>query len=267
LVIQSMFNPDLFNAGRVGGRMLGVNWIWSEWTVGYHVVYSIVIPIVLTEMLFPARKAQPWLGWKGLTAVGVLFTMSAVLLGVVFRRIITPDFRTPLPHAIGAALITLGLIALALRGPADRPVDRSQLTPRTVPSPWLVGLPAFFAAAAWFGLLMLPQALKTGSLALLPLLSGVALAGGMTALVRRWSNRDGAWSERHRLALVIGALPPLMLFGFFLVTASNRVDQIAQGIASVVTLVLLSTFALSLRRNRQPGGANESSVAILRSAG
>ena len=54
LLIQSMFNPDLFNAGRVGGRALGVNWIWSEWTVGYHVVYSIVIPILLTEFLFPS---------------------------------------------------------------------------------------------------------------------------------------------------------------------------------------------------------------------
>ena len=85
-------------------------------------------------------------------------------------------------------------------------------------------------------------------MALLPLLSGMALAGGMTALVRHWSDGDGAWSDRHRLALVIGALPPMMLFGFFLVTASNRVDQIGQGIASVITLVLLSIFAVSLPR-------------------
>ena len=267
LVIQSMFNPDLFNAARVGGRAMGVNWIWSEWTVGYHVIYSVVIPIMLSELLFPARKAEPWLGWKGLTVVGVLFILSAVLLGVVFRRIIAPDFRTPLPHAIAAALITLGLVAAALRGPADRPVERSHFNARRVPSPWLVGLLAFLAAAAWFGLLLLPQTLKTGSLALLPMLSGVALAAGMTALLRRWSNGVGGWSDLHRLALVIGALPPMMLFGFFLVTASNRVDQIGQGIASVVTLVLLSIFAVRLRRYGQPAAANESSVPILRSAG
>jgi hypothetical protein len=222
---------------------------------------------MLSELLFPARKAEPWLGWKGLTVVGVLFILSAVLLGVVFRRIIAPDFRTPLPHAIVAALITLGLVAAALRGPADRPVERSHFNARRVPSPWLVGLLAFLAAAAWFGLLLLPQTLKTGSLALLPMLSGVALAAGMTALLRRWSNGVGGWSDLHRLALVIGALPPMMLFGFFLVTASNRVDQIGQGIASVVTLVLLSIFAVRLRRYGQPAAANESSVPILRSAG
>ncbi len=204
LLIQSMFNPDLFNAGLVGGRALGVNWIWSEWTVGYHIVYSIGIPILLTELIFPASKAERWLGWKGLTGVGILFTMSAMLLGVISRRTIAPDFRTPLPQGIGAALTALGLVALALHVPARDPLDRSHSTPRTVPSPWLVGLLAFVAAAAWFDLLLLPKALKTGSLALLPFLLGLGLAAGTMALLLGWSNRAGAWSDLHRIALVIG---------------------------------------------------------------
>lgn len=65
LALQSMFNPDLFNASLVGGRMLGVNWVWSEWTVGYHVVWSISIPILLAELLFPARRAEDWQDWRG----------------------------------------------------------------------------------------------------------------------------------------------------------------------------------------------------------
>ena len=62
LATQSMFNPELFKAGLIGGRALGVNWVWSEWTVGYHVVYSIAVPILLAEMLFPSRSDLPWLG-------------------------------------------------------------------------------------------------------------------------------------------------------------------------------------------------------------
>jgi hypothetical protein len=45
------------------------------------------LPLATWGELFPARKAEPWLGWKGLTVVGVLFILSAVLLGVVFRRV------------------------------------------------------------------------------------------------------------------------------------------------------------------------------------
>ncbi len=139
LLIQSMFNPDLFNAGIVGGRATGVNWIWSLWTVGYHVVYSIATPILLTETLFPARRAQPWLGWKGLTIFGVLFAISAFWLGLVFRMFIAPSFRTPLPQAIGTILIIIGLVALALRPSDKMQVDSSEPLPRRVPSPWLVG--------------------------------------------------------------------------------------------------------------------------------
>ena len=106
-----------------------------------------------------------------------------------------------------------------------------------------MGLLALFAAAALFGLLLLPDALRTGAPALIPLLSGVALAAGVAAFVRRWSDREGAWTDLHRLALVLGALPPMMLFGFLLVTAGNRVDQVGQGIACLVTLGLLTWFA------------------------
>src|SRR5262245_30043220 len=150
LVIQSMFNPDLFQAGLIGGRALGVNWVWSEWTVGYHVVYSIVIPILLVELLFPARRAEPWLGWKGLTVLGVLYVLSALAVGAAFRRIIAPGFQAPLPQTLAAALIALGLGVLALSGPDVERAPPPGPAPRAVPSPWLVGLLAFFAAGAWF---------------------------------------------------------------------------------------------------------------------
>src|SRR4051812_46399869 len=47
LALQSMFNPHLFNAGLLGGTVFGVNFVWIEWTIGYHIVWSIAIPILL----------------------------------------------------------------------------------------------------------------------------------------------------------------------------------------------------------------------------
>jgi hypothetical protein len=51
LAFASIFNPSMFSAGLVGGRLFGVNWTWTEWTLGYHAVWSISIPILLTERL------------------------------------------------------------------------------------------------------------------------------------------------------------------------------------------------------------------------
>src|SRR4051794_2880784 len=78
LALQSMFNPHMFNAGLLGGTVLGINLVWIEWTVGYHIVWSIGIPILLTELLFPARRSEPWLGRTGMIVAGLAYAISAL---------------------------------------------------------------------------------------------------------------------------------------------------------------------------------------------
>lgn len=247
LALQSMFNPNLFNAGLVGGRVLGVNWVWSEWTVGYHIVWSISIPILLTELLFPSRRAEPWLGRIGVAIVGVVYAIGVLVLAYSFRLIITPDFRTPLALEAGATLLAIGLVALALVMPATPARPSSHEPVRNAPTPWLVGLVAFLAAGTWFGLLDLPHAVRTGTLVLVPMTLGVVLAAGMAALIRQCSGPGRRWSDLHSLALAFGALLVSMLWGFIFVTAGNHVDQLGQGAASVVAVVLLVLFARRLR--------------------
>jgi len=248
LALESMFNPDLFNAGVVGGRALGVNWIWSEWTIGYHVVWSVSIPILVAELLFPARRTEPWLRRAGVACAGALFALGTLALAAIFRWFVAPHFRAPAVLAAGAALVVVALVALALGWPAAPEVTKPAARGSAAPSPWFVGLVAFLAGTAWFNLLFLPHALRTGALALVPLLLGVVVAAGLAALLRRWSSAGSAWTYLHELALVLGGLLPSMLFGFFFVTAGNRVDQAGQGVASVVALLLLALFALHLRK-------------------
>jgi hypothetical protein len=249
LVLLSLFNPDLFEAGRLGARAFGVNWVWTVWTVGYHVVYSIVIPIVLTELFFPERAGGLWLGWKGMTALGVLAALAALAIGVAVRWVLAPHFPTPPVQALGAALVVAALVALALRRGGTRGGGRSDLRPEWVPAPWLLGLLALVAAGVWFvPLLGLPPELRSGPLAVVPVASEAAVAALAVAALRRWSGQTVAWTDLHRLALVIGALPPMMLVGFFGVTAGNRVDQVAQGVSSLTVLGSLAWFARTLQR-------------------
>src|SRR6185369_6232804 len=78
LVLGSIFSPNLFNAALVGGRLFGVNWTWTEWTLGYHAVWSVSIPILLAELLFPARRTEPWLGRIGLVVAGLVYLGGVV---------------------------------------------------------------------------------------------------------------------------------------------------------------------------------------------
>jgi hypothetical protein len=245
LAIQSMFNPNLFNAGLLGGTVLGINLVWAEWTVGYHIVWSISIPILLTELLFPARRSEPWLGRTGMIVAGAAFTISGLALAAIFRLAVAPDFNASPMLLIGAAVLAIGLVVLALRRPAAHTATTAG--EGNVPSPWLVGLATFAAATAWFVLLDLPHPIRAGALVLLPMLAEGTIVYGIAALIQRWSVQPG-WSDMHRLALACGALLVSMLVGFFFVTAGSQFDQIGQGIASVVTIGLLSLFARRLHQ-------------------
>lgn len=262
LALQSMFNPDLFNAGVVGGRALGVNWVWSQWTIGYHVVWSIGIPILLAELLFPARRAAPWLGKAGLAAVAALYALGVLAIGAIFRLFVAPGFAAPLSLMVGAALVAAALVAVALGWPAREKSPAAAPQPGAhAPAAWQVALLAALAAAAWFALLDLPHALREGALALLPMLAALALVAALVVGIRRWSASQ-AWSDLHRLALASGALLISMLFGLLFVTAGSPVDQLGQGCLSLAALGLLAWFAARLRRRPNPAGRVERASAL-----
>jgi hypothetical protein len=251
LALQSMFNPDLFNAGSYGGRALGVNWVWSEWTVGYHIVWSIVIPILLVELLFPTRQTEPWLGRAGVIIIGVIYTLGVLALAITTRLFITPGFQSPVALNVVAGLLVVGLAGLALGWPARPASFLSSRPVRNVPSPWLAGFVTFLTALAWFGLLKLPKAVREGALVLVPMLAEMVLVATVAALLRWWSLAGERWTDLHRLAVAFGAILVVMLVGFFFITAGNRIDQLVQGLASLGAAALLALFARRLQQQRR----------------
>ena len=159
LTLGSLFNPDLFNAGLVGGRLFGVNWTWTEWTLGYHAVWSISIPILLTELIFPARRADPWLGrtpgdrGPGLSGGGHVPGCHLSLCGGAGLRAAS----RPVRHRHSGR----GRLAILALGRGGTVVTARPMAELRVPSPWLVGLLALIVAGVWFELLLLPQPIKS----------------------------------------------------------------------------------------------------------
>lgn len=254
LAIQSMFNPDLFNAGLLGGRALGVNWVWTQWTIGYHVLWSIGIPILLTELLFPERRAEPWLGRTGLIVAGVAYAAGALAVGAIFRLVIAPDFRAPLALILLAALVAAALVALGLGWPVKLGTATPGSNARPAPAPWLVALIVGGAACAWFALLDIPHVLRDSALVIVPILLVLLIAALAAWSIRRWSAPGRGWTELHQLALACGALVVSALVGFFLVTAGNPIDQLGVGLSAALTAIMMALFIprLRLRGPRSP---------------
>ncbi|ALE73517.1 MULTISPECIES: hypothetical protein [unclassified Pseudonocardia] len=210
LGLQALTSPRMYGAADWGLRALGVNWTYWESQIGIHVVLSVLVPIAITDLLFPAQRARPYLGDRGLAGTGVLAVVGVLGLRHLISATEDPGYRTPWGFTLlfVALIVALGLVALTvlprLRTAAGRPAAR------TAPRPGVVGFVSGYLTMAFLTTLL---PLGLGSTMLLgDLMSPVqrliiapltAVAFGL--LVLRW--QAGAnWGDRHRIWLFGGIL-------------------------------------------------------------
>jgi hypothetical protein len=242
--LETIFNPDFLNAGKLGGRWIGVNFVLTQWQIGYHVVWSICIPILTTELLFAARRTQRWLGQLGVTVCAIVYVLAALALGAVFRKIVMPGFHTTFPHLLVTAGLACAFAISALTWPrAKTSTNRDQdPAPRLTPPWWLVGILAAIWALSLFGLFVIPPSIKPTNTVVIFMLAQLGFSAVLVWRLKIISTNNPGWTDAHRWALVFG--PVLVSSSYGLVaTADNRIDQIGVASFAIVTLITLLILA------------------------
>jgi hypothetical protein len=247
-VIQQTSLAPMAGLARVDyGRVGGVNLVYGLWALGFESVWVVVLPVQLTEILFPSRRHEPWLTTRGIVVSGLVFGLASLLAWFQWTQYARvqifhmPPYQPP-ALAIVFAVAAIGLLGIAAiwLGPRREP-DRGSAG-RTAPAPWLVGLAAFGLALPWFLLVLL--ALLDWPTARIPfwlaLAAGLLWAGGVLLATVVWSRSSG-WEDAHRLALVTGALVAAMLAGLaiFLIGGAGPVDLVGKVVLDVAAVVLL----------------------------
>jgi len=258
IALQALSSPTLYGAGDWAPRLLGLNSSYTEVMLPYHAVFSVAIPILLTELLFPATASAPYLRRGGLVATAVTAVLGAGLLRLAVPPSEDPGYTIPAPVLIGcvAAIAALGALAVLTRR-APRPPSTG--TP-PAPSPLVaVGLVTTFAFLA----LLYPFAgsersgFTQGDWTFLPMAAAALLAVTTAVLVSRWS-RTGDWTGRHTLALASGALVAHTAFGALTIpdTAVDLIGLTALGAAMVAGLAALARRTPDrISPNTAPSGA------------
>ncbi|MGW6198665.1 hypothetical protein ACWF0M_21130 [Kribbella sp. NPDC055110] len=229
---QSLFNPDyvdqrLLDPGHIG--FLGMGAPWTLLVLGLHTVWSITVPIVLTESM-SRRTREPWLGKVGLSVYGVLFGFGVVATTVI--QLNTDSFVASPAQFAGVAVAIVALVALAVWVGRRTP----RRTAGRVPSVLVTGGVVLVLGSAW----MLADDLShngwitAAALLLLEVLTAV--------LLTVWSRRSG-WTQRHSMAAAGGALLTYAWHAFPetpVFDASRTVDLIGNALFALLALVLLA---------------------------
>ena len=259
LMTKAFFDPYWIGLGTTAGygRWVGVNWVWDFGMLIYHGLISIVIPIVLVGLLFPARRAEAWVGRRMQIVLGVLLLAVVVFGFLVFTGrppgtpdgVAVPPYRPPvIPYlAAVAALVALVLCAKRLPVvPRSAPLD----TPPAARPVWFYLLGLGSMVLFYVVCFELPQ-IDIAGLRPHPVLAILAEAGLVALGIRlAWRMTRGgcAWTDNRALAIVAGALTPF-IFGAVasVTTGGEKRGMVFVGIAWMAFLIVLRT---AIRRRK-----------------
>lgn len=242
--LQALTSPHLYGAAHWAPRVLGFNSAYWEANVVYHIVFSVFIPIVLTDVLFPSHRDRPYLKRTGLIITGIFAALGVGLLRVSVPPSQDPGYAVPAPLLIGylVAVAVLAVLALRMLPRRPRPAPIPEAERRSAWRPWVAGLVGAVGALA-FMLPMFPfgssrqLAFTHGAWAFLPMAFAAAVAVGMLLLIRH-QVRTTTWDDRTTVGLITGALLAHTFAGV-LVFGRDTVERSGLELISGITLCMM----------------------------
>lgn len=237
--------------GQVYARAFGVNYVYLLWALVYEVVFVVLVPVHLVELLFPARRNTAWMSRGGVIAAAVLFVLGSLLAWFSWTQIARPKvfhvpaFNPPLA-AVVIAFAVIGLCVYLALGQTRRGAA-SASAPRTPPSPWLLGTAGALWAILWYGLVLLGFGLMPTFPPAVAIASGLLLVALIWLLLPRWV-ASPRWSDHDRFAVIFGSVFGAMLVGFVGFIGAAPWDLYFKIIIDVVATGLLIALGLRLRQ-------------------
>jgi hypothetical protein len=230
------------------GRAWGVNLFYFLFMLAYEPVWIVLVPIQVTELIFPQRRDEPWLRMRGILSSVPVFLLGSFMAWFLWikqarpKAFHVPDYHPPLAtFVVGiAAIVALVFVGYRLRK------LRAEPSSRRAPQLWRVVLTAIALVFPWYvlmALLFIPRPVPTWP----PIIAGVAWAALAIFLIRRWASASG-WDDMHRWALSLGALVSQMAAGFLGSSLWPRMDVMGKVILNVVALVGMIALARAIRR-------------------
>jgi hypothetical protein len=254
IIQQTSLAPLPFpGANAAFGRYAGVNWVYFLFMLAYESVWVVLVPVKVTELLFPAAAEKPWLRTRGLIITCVSFLLGCRIAWYgwtqqALKRMNVAPYQPPL-FTIGlgfAAIFLLIACAHVLR----RRAHSSAVSTRNAPNPWLPGIAALVFSTGWW--LLMVQIFSPHPTASAPAVLALAAAWAILAgyLFCYWCSGSG-WSEMHAWASALGAVLAGMLPGYLSLAGWTRLDLIFKVCTNIAALI---GFAILLRKLRTRHG-------------
>jgi hypothetical protein len=252
VILQTSLAPPPWPArAATYGRLWGISWIYLLFRLGFESVWGVLVPIQVTELVFPKWRDKRWLRDIGLAIAGVVFLLGSYVRWFSWNKRVrpmvlhepnyTPSRMTILAGV--AAIVLLALAAYVVRGVGQTP----RRSVRWVPPAWAVCIVVMLFGYPWFRLTALIFARMSSHSFWIPMLREFCWAAFVYSIIRLWASAE-RWQDIHRWALVFGATLLIMAMGFTGSEAWPQIDLVGKVVFNVVAIAGFLFLALRIRR-------------------
>jgi hypothetical protein len=237
-------------------RVWGVNWLWFAFMLGYETVWIVLVPILITGLIFPEQRDTAWVRSRTLIIAGVVFVVGCFATWALWTQSAVPvAFHQPKYWPPRSVLLLGALGSLVLIGAAYvcRGASPTARTSSNAPSPSIAGIVAAVLAFPWWILIVLvfvPRPMPVW----LPVLAAIIWASAAYLVVARWWISPG-WNDRHSWALAFSALVVCMAMGYLgssLWPAIDLIAKIALNTIAVFWMLLLRRIVWRRTGDQEP---------------
>jgi hypothetical protein len=231
------------------GRVWGVNWPYFQFMLGYEAIWIVLVPVQLTELIFPERRHQPWLRARGILVASAVFLIGSFIAWFSWTQQARPLMFHVGPYHPPVLTLLIGVVAIALLAASAYLARRFWRTPAPgrPPRPWVVATTAILLGLPWYILMVLVFVPPRNLPLLVPVALALVWATGAVLLIKRWSLTT-EWWDLHRWALCFGALLVCMTGGFLGAGAWPIMDTIAKAVLNVIAILCMASLALHIKR-------------------
>lgn len=244
------------------GRRHGVNWIYFLYMLGYESVWVVVVPVQVTELIFPEWREVRWLRTGGMITSAVVFLLGARVAWYAWIKRARPIvFHAPyydVPWGTIAFFVAV-IAMLILLAYWMRSIELGDSTTRTAPPPWSMAAAAMIFGFPWYWLMALIFGERSSQPYWFPMALGAMWGGFAYFFIRDWSVGRG-WNDKHRLGLTFGAVLVCMIAGFSGSSTWPRIDLVGKSVfdvAAVVGFALLARWIWQRPGKADPGAATD----------
>lgn len=250
LIQQTSIAPMVIHLkGATYARAWGINYVYLLWALIYESVSVVMLPVYLTELIFPERKKDIWISKGGVILFSVLFLLGSFAAWFTWTQIArvkvfhVPAY-TPTFSLIAAALIAIAFFIFW----GTRKFPEKTFQPNIkIPANWILMPAGGFWSIFLYGLVALALGVQPSFSPLITIAVGFVLAIVPIYFLPRWASNPG-WNNRHIFSVIFGVMLGSMLISFLGFIGAAPKDLYFKIIIDLIAILYLIPLGLKIKK-------------------